>query len=307
MKFLHLVRYKNLVLIAFMQALFHFVFLKNQTNYIALNNFQFILLIVATLCIAAAGYVINDIEDQYADSINKPKKQYIGVSINENFAFYLYIALSIVGIGIGYYLAHLIGKNTFVGYFIITSMLLYMYSTFIKKIPVLGNVLIALLLASSVIIVGFFDLLPATYSGNYTQQMYLLSVLIDFAIFAFLINLLREMIKDIEDINGDYNADIRTLPVILGVSRTVKVVQFISVIAVLLLIYYISVNFINAPIVLIYALVFVLGPLLYFFIKLFSAKQKNDFKQLSNLLKIIMLFGILSITVIQLNITYNAS
>jgi 4-hydroxybenzoate polyprenyltransferase len=306
MKFLHLIRYKNLALIAFMQALFHFVFLKNQTNYIALSNWQFILLIIATLCIAAAGYVINDIEDQYADSINKPKKQYIGVNINENFAFYLYMILSITGIGIGYYLANLVGKNSFVACFIITSMLLYMYATSLKKIPFLGNVIIALLTAFSVLIVGFFDLLPATYNGNYTQQMYLFSVLIDFSIFAFIINLIREIIKDIEDVNGDYNADIKSLPVILGIGRTAKVVQIITVIAILLLLYYMLINFINAPLVLAYTLLFVFGPLILFLIKLFGAKQKADFAFLSNLLKIIMLFGILSIAVIQLNIYINA-
>lgn len=306
MKYLNLFRYKNLALIACMQALFHFVFLKNQTSYIALSNWQFILLILATLCVAAGGYVINDIEDQYADSINKPHKKYVGVSISENVAFYLYIGLSIVGIGIGYYLANLVGKNSFVGCFIITSMLLYMYATSLKKIAFLGNVVIALLTAFSVLIVGFFDILPATYAGNYTEQMYLFSVLIDFAIFAFIINLIREIVKDIEDINGDYNAEINSLPVILGITRTVKIVQVITGIAILLLLYYMAINFIHAPLVLAYTLLFVLGPLIFFFIKLFGAKQKSDFIFLSNLLKIIMLFGILSIAIIQLNIYINA-
>jgi len=304
MKYLNLIRYKNLLLIALTQALFHFVFLKNHTGYIALNNLQFLLLIIATISIAAGGYIINDIEDQYADSINKPEKQYIGKHIKENSAFYLYMVLTILGVSIGYYLSKIVGKNSFVGYFIITSLLLYMYSTSLKKIPVLGNIIIALLLASSIIIVGFFDILPATYSANYNSQMYLFSILIDFAIFAFIINLIRELIKDIEDMNGDYNADIKTLPVILGVSRTVKVIQLLSAISVLILMYYMVLNFYNAPLVLAYSLLFILGPFIYFFIKLFSAKQKKDFKFLSNLLKLIMLFGVLSILIIQINITF---
>jgi len=289
-----------------MQAVFHFVFLKNQTDFIALNNLQFSLLIFATLCIAAGGYVINDIEDQYADSINKPEKKYVGTYVSENTAFYMYVVFTVIGVAIGYYLSHLVGKNSFVGYFIITSMLLYLYSTNLKKIPLLGNVVVASILASSVLIIGFFDLLPATYSENYEQQMYLFSVLIDFAFFAFGINLIREIIKDIEDINGDYNADIKTLPVILGITRTRKVVQVITALFLLILLYYMAVNFVNVPIVLAYALLFIFAPLVYFFIKLFKAKKTKDFSHLSTILKLIMLFGILSIVVIQLNITFNA-
>lgn len=301
MKYLQLIRYKNLLLIALMQTLFHFAFLKNQTNFIALSDLQFILLILATLSIAAAGYIINDIEDQYTDSINKPEKQTIGVSINEDFAFYIYIALTVLGVGIGYYLSNLVGKNSFVGYFIIVSLLLYMYSTTLKRIPVLGNIIIALILASSVLIIGFFDLFPAMYSENFTSQMYLFSVLVDFSIFTFIINFIREMLKDVEDINGDYNADIHTLPVLIGAKRTLKIILGITLIAILLVIYYISVNFINSTIILIYSLLFILGPLLYFFIKVLSAKNKTDYKKLSTILKLIMLFGILSIAVIQLN------
>lgn len=305
MKYLKLIRYKNLLLIALMQSLFHFGFLKYQTNFLALNSWQFGLLILATLCIAAGGYIINDIEDQYTDSINKPERQTIGKTIEENFAFYLYMGLTIIGVSIGYYLSTVIGKNSFVACFIIIGMLLYMYSTSLKKIPILGNIIIACILAFSVLIIGFFDIFPATYGENYSSQMYLFSILLDFAIFAFIINFIREMIKDVEDVNGDYNADINTLPVLLGTKRTLKVIMAITIIAIIIFLYYIAINFVNSTLILGYSLFFILGPLVFFFIKLLSAKNKADFTLLSNILKFVMLFGILAIGVIQLNFIYN--
>ncbi|UYW02191.1 geranylgeranylglycerol-phosphate geranylgeranyltransferase [Flavobacterium agricola] len=306
MKYLNLIRYKNLAIVALMQAVFHFVFIKNQTDYVALSNLQFVVLILATLCIAAGGYIINDIEDQQTDAINKPYKKYVGTSISENIAFYLYVSFTIVGVALGYYLANLIGKNSFVGFFIITSMLLYLYATWLKGIPVIGNLLVAFLLALSVLIIGFFDILPATYSGNYQQQRYLFSVIIDFAVFAFIINFIREVLKDIEDVNGDYNAGIKTLPVILGISRTAKILAFVTGLAILILLYYVLLNFSAVPLVLAYALLFLLAPFIYFFIKLNQAKKTSDFSTLSRVLKLIMLFGILALVVIQLNFHFNA-
>ena len=104
-------------------------------------------------------------------------------------AYNLYFVLNITGVGIGYYLASVIHKPSFSGAFIIISATLYMYATSLKQMLLIGNIVVALLLSFSVIIIGLFDLLPATYEGNQTEMGVMFSILIDYAIFTFIINL----------------------------------------------------------------------------------------------------------------------
>ena len=171
-----------------------------------------------------------------------------------------------------------------------------------------GNIIVALLLSVSVLIIGVFDLLPATFDGNQYEMRVMFSILIDYAIFAFIINFIREIVKDMEDVNGDYNQGMSTLPIALGIARTTKVTFGLLAIAILLLLYYINTNLMdsNLYIATIYALILVIGPLLFCLIKMWSAKTKKEFKLISNVLKLVIFFGILSILVVNLNIIYHA-
>jgi 4-hydroxybenzoate polyprenyltransferase len=254
---------------------------------------------LATLCIAASGYVINDIYDVQADKINKPEKLIIGNKISEKKANNLFIILNVIGVGIGFYLANLLGKPGFVAIFIFSSALLYLYSSYLKQIPVLGNVLISLLVGFVVLLPSVFDLFPAINSQNKQVQSLLFSILLDYAIFAFLINLLREIVKDQEDAKGDYNAGIQTLPIILGHSRTNKIIFAIGILPVAAIVYYIYNYLFENTFLVIYTLIFILAPLLYFQVKIWEAKKKKHFSHLSLLLKIIMFFGLTSIGLYQ--------
>ena len=149
MKFLKLIRYQNLLLIAFMQLVFRYGFLKLQNVYLSLSDMQYLLLVLATVLIAASGYIINDILDQETDGINKPNNVIIGNYISEDFAFNLYIGINIFALLIGYYLSNVINKPTFLAVFIIPVVLLYLYATSFKKIAVLGNLIVALVLGFS--------------------------------------------------------------------------------------------------------------------------------------------------------------
>ena len=155
----------------------------------------------------------------------------------------------------------------------------------------------------------FFDLYPAITSENQQIMAVLFSILLDYAVFAFIINFLREIIKDLEDINGDSNQGMKTLPIIFGVKRTSKLVFALSFIPIISLLIYIKNYFManNLQFAALYSIVFVLAPLIYFSIKSWESKNKKDFHKLSILLKWILLFGILSIVIITLNIKYNAS
>lgn len=307
MKYLKLIRYQNLLLLAFMQLLFRYGFLKFQNIFLSLNDWQYVFLVLATILIAAAGYVINDILDQETDYDNDKRNVIVGKLISEKAAYNLYFALNITGVGIGYYLANVIQKPSFAGAFIIVSATLYMYATSLKQMLLIGNIVVALLLSFSVIIIGLFDLLPATYEANQTEMGVIFSILIDYAIFAFIINLIREIVKDMEDVEGDYNNGMSTLPIAIGNEKTSKIAAALGIIATLILLWYMNSNLMPTKLyyAVIYGLLFVVAPMIFFVVKIWNAKTKEDFHLLSTVLKWIIFFGILSILAINLNIMEN--
>lgn len=306
MNFLKLIRYPNLLMLAFMQLIFRYGFLKLQNIPLALNDWQYGLLVLSTVLIAAGGYVINNIFDQDTDNDNKPNNVIVGKSISETNAYSIYVALNISGVSIGFYLSNVIAKPGFAALFILIAATLYFYAINWKQMLLIGNFIVALLLSFSVIIIGIFDLFPVVNQSNQPLMANLFSILIDYAVFAFMINFIREIVKDLEDVNGDYNQGMRTLPIILGISRTAKVVSILSFIPVCAILLYINNYLMPLLFVTIYMLLFVVGPLLYFSIKIWSASSQKEFHVLSLLLKWILLFGILSILVISLNMKYNA-
>ena len=302
MKYLKLIRFQNLLMLAFMQLVFRYLFLKQSYVDLALTDFNYILLIFATVCIAAGGYVINNIMDQDTDEIAKPQNRVVGVSISETVAYNWYIGLTIVGVGIGFYLSNVIYKPTFASMFILVATLLYMYATSFKQIPVLGNVVVALMLSTSIIIIGLFDILPAIDVDNRFRMKEAFDILMHYAIFAFIINLIREIVKDLEDMDGDHQSGINTLPIAIGVQKTKIIVGVLTVISIGILAYYVNSNLFELDYVVYYAMVLIVGPLIYFGVKLINATAKKEFHHLSLVLKIILFFGILSVAVIVFNL-----
>ena len=302
MKYLKLIRYQNLLMLAFMQLVFRYLFLAQSYVDLALTDFNYILLVIATVFIAAGGYVINNIMDQDTDEIAKPQNRVVGVSISETVAYNWYIGLTIVGVGIGFYLSNVIYKPTFASMFILVATLLYMYATSFKQIPVLGNVVVALMLSTSIIIIGLFDILPAIDMDNRFRMKKAFEILMHYAIFAFIINLIREIVKDMEDMDGDYQSGINTLPIAIGVKKTKIIVGVLTVISIGILAYYVNSNLFELDYVVYYAMIVIVGPLIYFGVKLLNAVTKKEFHHLSLVLKIILFFGILSVAVIVYNL-----
>jgi 4-hydroxybenzoate polyprenyltransferase len=308
MKYLQLIRYKNLLLLAFMQLLFRYGFLKLQKIELALTHFQYGLLVLATVLIAAGGYVINDIFDQETDDENKPTKRIVGNSISEAMAYNIYSGLTIAGVIIGFFLSNQIYRSGFFTIFIFIAALLYFYATSLKQILLLGNIAVALLLSFSVLIIGFFDIFPATADDNRPIMSMIFGILKDYAIFAFILNFIREIVKDCEDIKGDLSEEMKTLPIVLGIPKTTKLVSVLLLVPIMILLWYINSYLMsnNLYYAVLYAVVLVLTPLIFCAIKIWTASQKKDFKQISTLLKWIIFFGILSVTVIHYNVKLNA-
>jgi 4-hydroxybenzoate polyprenyltransferase len=287
-----------------MQLVFRYLFLEQSYVDLALTDFNYILLVIVTVCVAAGGYVINNIMDQETDEIAKPQNRVVGVSISETVAYNWYIGLTIVGVGIGFYLSNVIYKPTFASMFILVATLLYMYATSFKQIPVLGNVVVALLLSTSIIIIGLFDILPAIDVDNRFRMKEAFNILMEYAVFAFILNLIREIVKDLEDMDGDYQSGINTLPIMMGIPKTKIIVGILTLISIGILAYYINSNLFELDYVIYYSMVFIIGPLIYFGVKLINAVTKKEFHHLSLVLKLILFFGIISIAVIVLNLKH---
>ena len=291
-------------MLAFMQLSVYFGFLKLENISIALANWQYLLLVLSTICISAGGYVINNIEDQDSDLVNKPKDVVVGVSISENSAYNLYIALTLIGVSIGFYLSNVILRPGFLLVFILPAALLYIYATSLKQIMIVGNIVVALLLSISIIIIGLFVIFPATDFDNRDQMRMVFSVLVDYAIIAFIINFLREIIKDLEDIIGDSQQGMKTLPVVFGKLKTSKLVFALSFVPIFLILYYVYQYLFHLQYATVYILISIVGPLLYFTIKIWVATTTKDYHHLSQILKWIVFFGTISIVVIALNKKY---
>ena len=308
MKFLKLIRYQNLLMIALMQLIFKYGFLDLQNIPLALNDWQYLLLVLTTVLLAGGGYLINNIFDKETDNINKPDDVVVGKFISEDKAFTIYIILNIIAVGIGFYLANIIEKPLLSSVFIVISGVLYLYASSLKQSLLIGNIIVAILTSFTVIIIGIFNLYPLITPDNQAFLGLLFKVLLDYAIFAFIINFIREIVKDLEDVNGDYNQGMNTLPIALGVTRTARVVFLISFVPIVILLYYINeYYFINELyIATIYCLLLIVAPLIYFTVKSASAKNKQDFHHLSLVLKFVLFFGILSALIVNLNIHLNA-
>ena len=212
------------------------------------------------------------------------------------------------GVCIGYYLSNVIQRPMFLIIFILIASLLYLYATTLKQIALVGNIVVALVLSFSVLIINFFDIFPATDDSDRDIMRPIFLILFDYATFAFIINLIREIVKDLEDEKGDYNQGLRTLPIVLGVQRTSKILAVLMVIPIVFLLIYIN-NYLmlnNLYISVFYGLLLVIAPLIFCAVNLWNAKTKENFTKISTILKWIIFFGILSIVIIDQNIKYNA-
>lgn len=291
---LRLLRWKNLLILMLVQVLIKYALFIPNYAVTSLSTIQFIMLVASTVFIAAAGYVINDIYDVETDLVNRPDTVVIGKTITEKTANNLFIGLNVIGVLFGFYLSHSIGKSSFFALFVIISALLYVYASYLKQTFLVGNIVVSLLIAISLIIVGVFDILPAMNDANRPLQIQVFKILLVYASFAFLINLLREITKDIQDIDGDHKVGMYTLPIVLGRTRAKNILFILSLLPILAVVFLLANFLYHKTSFVLYVLLLVVGPMIFTTIKIFNAESKTDFKRISNLLKLVMLTGMLS-------------
>lgn len=291
--FFQLIRWKNLVLIAGMQYLLKISIFDSLPLQDSFTDFHFILLILTTTFITAAGYIINDIVDEKIDLINKPEKVSVNkeVSIQQAKKWYKY--LNLVGIILGITLSISIKKPQFALYFMLAAWVLNIYSKRLKGTFLIGNIIVSLLLVFSIFIVPFLYFSTVDVSSIDEKKIYNLINL--YMLFAFAVNMIREIVKDIEDVNGDHSEKLNTLPIVLG-RKTAKKIAIVLTIATIILLFTLVIKnqeINSSP--MIYTCICILLPLLFSLILLSIADKKSEYKRISNVLKFIILTGIISI------------
>lgn len=293
--YLKLIKLDNLLIIAFAQLCLKYGLFAPFGIDITLNNFGFLLLVLATVLIAAAGNIIIEMYNQ--DTVDH--KKLLGGSISEKSANTLFIVFNIIGVLIGFYLSNMVGRPGFSAIFIIISGILYVYATYLKEILVLKNCIPAILIALSLIAVGIFDLLPAITQQNKASQTVVFSIILDYALFAFLVVLLRELIKDCIHINRDHNIDIKTIPIILGKKRTIQGVGILTLLPIIGVVGYIYIYLFSNTQAVMLVLTLIVAPLLYFMIMCLHSESEKKLLHLRWVLKIILIAASLSLLLYQ--------
>lgn len=300
--FLRLIRYKNLLIIVLTQYLMRWSIIKpllkvNQFE-LQFSELHFFFLVMATVFITAAGYVINDYFDAKTDLVNRPDSVILGRKLNRRWGILLHIIFNTIGIGLGAYISFYIGLPILTVVFVMITGILWFYSITYKRQFLIGNIIVAILTALVPLMVLLFEipLLREKYGLLMTELQvnfnYIILWVIAFSFYAFLLTLIREIIKDIEDFEGDRAYGHNTLPIVLGVMNS-KIILITFILLTQFSLIYVYFRFLKDTITLIYFSVFLIIPLLILLFKIFVANYKRDYHIASNLSKIIMLAGIL--------------
>jgi len=270
-----------------------------------LDHLHFFLLVFSSMAITAAGYVINDYFDMKTDLLNRPSTVIVGRKISRRGAMITHIILNAAGVLTGIYLAWYIGILSLGIAYLLTAGILWFYSTTYKRQFLIGNIIVAVFTAVVPFVVVIFEipLLNKAYRevliANDMNFNNILAWVGGFSFFAFLSTLIREIIKDIEDFEGDSAYGRSTMPILLGI-RFTKIVIVALILFVVFSLIYVYVKFLlynpggNPDLLSMgwFALLLII-PFLYLIFRLLSAREKKDYHICSNITKLIMLAGIL--------------
>ncbi|MEO6251748.1 MAG: geranylgeranylglycerol-phosphate geranylgeranyltransferase [Ferruginibacter sp.] len=304
--FLRLVRWPNLVMIAVTQLLFKLTFVhpfssrSEEEVFTSFGGNHFLMLMVSSLLIAAAGNIINDYFDLNIDEINKPEKKIIDKWIKRRWAIVIHIVFSVTGILLGFYVdsqtpVFWLGfSNT------ICVVLLFAYSISLKKKLLVGNVLISLLTAWVILVcflcyyrsLGCNRCEPSEWQAELYRFMRISFL---YAGFAFVISLIREVVKDMEDIEGDKRYGCKTIPIAWGIpaSKVFVAVWLIVLIGTIAIVQFYVLQF-GWYWSAIYCIALIIAPLVWVLWKLYQAQVPKDYHQLSTTIKFVMMAGLLS-------------
>lgn len=301
MHIIKLIRLPNLLIVALTMYLMRYAVAEPLVQLfffeLQMSHFEFALLTLATVLVTAGGYVINDYFDTKTDLLNRPSTVIVGKHIKRRSAMALHISINTLAVLLGFYVAYQIGKLQFGFIFVFVSGLLWFYSATYKRQFLIGNIIVALLTAMVPLLVVVFEI-PALYD-KYAFMLaerghsldFLFYWMLGFSYFAFLSTLIREIIKDIEDFEGDEAFGRNSLPITLGIfyTKLIVILLIIALIASLVGIYF---WFLPDKITLLYFIFALIVPFLALIFFVVRASDKKQYHFASNFTKIIMLMGL---------------
>lgn len=309
--FLVLIRFPNLLIIAFTQYMMRYAVVRPVVQScgldLQLSGFTFFCLVFSTMCTAAAGYAINDYFDIKTDRINRPNEVVVGKSISRRGAMMTHIILCASGIITGGYVTWKSGIPELVLIYIVVAGMLWLYSTTYKQQFLIGNVIVALF-SGLVPMMVLLDLPPVYKAAGPAAPVNLNDAAIwisGVAVFAFLTTLSREIIKDAEDFEGDTAFGCRSLPIVLGDKCTKAVIICINaVVAGMLAFLLFTVLRKIGPgyFSLVYVVLLLIVPIVWLSRMTYKAETSNDYRRIGNGMKLVMLAGIAYSVVIWLSV-----
>lgn len=311
-QYLKLVRPLNLLVLALGMLLFRYMIIEvpmkmpngNWESYYLmygfksyLSSFGFYILLLLTILVAAGGYVINDIMDVEADRINKPDNLLIDQHIPEQKAFSFYKILVGLSVLLSIVLMIETKQVKISGIPLLVTVVLYLYAQVFKRMALVGNFIIAVCAALPFFLIAMYDLRINEFDVgmiiSITRSIGMAALF--YGGFAFLTTLIREIIKDMEDVEGDLAIDARTLPIAIGVTLSKAIVVLLQLLTIGLLsvvaTYFLAVR---APQPFYGLLILMLLPLLAQLVIVLLAKDSSKFRLAGNIGKLHMLLGILS-------------
>jgi 4-hydroxybenzoate polyprenyltransferase len=322
--FLDLIRWQNLLIVILTMVLMRYavlepvvarigVILANRTGeeipmVLQFPLFDFILLVASTVFLTAGGYVINDYFDIKTDLINKGKV-IVGTRVPRRQAMMWHNIFNIAGVSLGFYISWKDGYFWLGTMFLLVSGLLYFYSASYKRQFLIGNLVVAILVAMVPLLVVIYEW-PALYRYYTLNAVSLpdISIILywvgGFSVFAFLTTLTREIIKDIEDFEGDIAYGRNTVPVVTGIVAA-KIISISLIVITIALLYLVWFMFINDKITLIYLSIAIVLPLIYVIFKVVVSNNRKQLHNASSIMKVVMLTGILYSVVVKAILTWN--
>ena len=316
-----IIRWKNLAIISLSQIFIKFFFIDFFIQKDQLLNENFIILLIVTILIAASGYIVNDIYDYNLDQINKPEKVVLGKFLKSRDAIIIYMLFNSLAIALSIFLCIKINQEIYILIFLLIIYCLWLYSKKLKKYKIIGNILIAFFISLSILNVPVFS-----YKNILSDDRFFVFLIISiFSVLAFLVNVKREIIKDIEDIEGDKMHKVRSLPITFGTKKAKLVTIIIGIILMFAISYIITfqILILKSDLFLdiggnqfsdpqiwganyISTIYMVIILIIFFYVELLilNATSKTNFTKVSKLLKVLMFLSLLIIPIFTLTHFY---
>ncbi|MBH08111.1 MAG: hypothetical protein CMP71_03475 [Flavobacteriales bacterium] len=316
-----IIRWKNLLIISLSQIFIKFFLIDFFIQKDQLLNENFVILLIVTILIAASGYIVNDIYDYNLDQINKPEKVLLGKFLKSRDAIIIYMLFNSLAIVLSIFLCIKIKLEIYILVFLLIIYCLWLYSKKLKKYKIIGNILIAFFISLSILNVPLFS-----YKNILSDDIFFVFLIISiFSVLAFLINVKREIIKDIEDMEGDRMHKVKSLPIISGIKKSRLVTLIIGIILMFAISCIITFQILilksdlfldiggnqfsdpqiwGANYISTFYMVIILIMFFYAELLTLNAESKTNFTKVSKLLKLIMFLSLLSIPIFSLTHFY---